>query len=470
MTRKPDDLAHREFRRRSAAGPVDCNPRVRYPLKESHQSSVMNILQSLGLKSKPSIPPVIVAPTPPDLAPPLVSEVPVTPVMGMGMAALPDMGSGIPIPRDLFDDAIYLARNPDVAAEVEAGLTTAFEHYLTRGHEDELAGRRQRSLPQRGFSIGMRQPAHDDVVERLIELEVANRALMEAFDRDLGKIQKITFDMVSETVDETVVPPLDRTDCDESILTDDQRFWRDNGYLIKPGFVPTDLIDRYVALRQRHPIVGGWRCPVPYMHIAELRDISLYPPLMTLMHSLIGEEMGLHLNLTGWVSTDRNWHQDDYLNPPYINSWYSAVWVALDDIHPDCGPFEFVPGSHKWPLMKGHKVRMYLTPEERADIGWPARAERFVNALADEEIDRRGGERKKFIAKKGDLLIWHGRLMHRGSYANQPGMERRTLISHYSGLSHRVDMKHVERVPEGGAYFVHNLPLDWDPYIQQAAE
>ncbi len=416
----------------------------------------MGLLQALGLGRRPE------AKVP---EPVVIAETPV-----MGMAPVPASPGAMPIPRNLFDDAIYLSRNPDVAARVEAGETTAWAHYLSQGHADEMAGLRPRSLPSQSVPMGVRLPDYDDLVERLIELEMDKRVLLEGWDRRLDTIDKVTFDMVSEEVDESVAPPLDRADCDESALDDDQRFWRDNGYLIKPGFIPEDMIDRYVALRERHPDKRGWGCPVPYMHVAELRDISLYPPLMQLMERLVGEEMGLHLNLTGWVSTDRNWHQDDYLNPPYINSWYAAVWVALEDIHPDCGPFEFVPGSHKWPLMKSHRVRMYLTPEERQNIGWPALAERFVNQLAQDEIDRRGTPTQKFIARKGDLLIWHGRLMHRGSYANVPGMERRTLISHYSGLSHRVDMKHVARTEEGSAFFVHHLPLGWDPYLAEAAE
>lgn len=415
----------------------------------------MNILKALGLRPSSARPDGEAMMT----APPVAS-----PASPMGMAALPVSDFSMPIPRSLFNVPTYLERNPDVALRVERDGLDAYEHYFTIGHAEELTGLRRRSVPSQAASIGLRTPADDDLVERLIEGEIERRALLEAWDRELHRIPAVTFDMVSEEVDEAVRPPLDRTDCDEAALDDDQRFWRDNGYLIKPAFIPEDLIDRYCALRERHPKQGGWSCPVPYMHVAELRDISLYPPLMSLMHRLIGEEMGLHLNLTGWVSTDRNWHQDDYLNPPYINSWYAATWVALDDIHPDCGPFEFAPGSHKWPLMKGHKVRMYLTPEERNDIGWPARAERFVNQLAQDEIERRGVQPKKFIAKKGDLLIWHGRLMHRGSYANRPGMERRTLISHYSGLSHRVDMKALQRTEAGSAYFTHHHPLDWDPY------
>jgi len=423
----------------------------------------MTLLESLGFKCASPSKKTLVPTT-------LLAETPVAPTevanggMGMGMTELPVSDVSMPIPRSLFNEATYLANNPDVAALVATGEMTAFEHYFTTGHAEELARLRRRSLPAQSPTINLRPAADDDLVERLIEAEIEKRALMEAWDRELHRIPKVTFDMVSEEVDEAVRPPLDRADCDETNLDEDQRFWRDNGYVIKPGFIPEEMVDRYAALRARHPDKGGWGCPVPYMHVSELSDISLYPPLMQLMHRLVGEEMMLHLNLTGWVSTDRNWHQDDYLNPPYINSWYAATWVALDDIHPDCGPFEFVPGSHKWPLMKGHKVRMYLTPEERNSVGWPSLAERFVNDLAQDEIDRRGVEPKRFIARKGDVLIWHGRLMHRGSYAKQPGMERRTLISHYSGVSHRVDMKEIGRTPEGSAYFDHMIPLGWSPY------
>ena len=77
---------------------------------------------------------------------------------------------------------------------------------------------------------------------------------------------------------------------------------------------------------------------------------------MDKIEMLIGTPMGLNLALTGWRSTTRTWHQDDYLNPPYINCHYAAVWIALEDIDPDCGMFEFVPGSHKWPLTRGAKI------------------------------------------------------------------------------------------------------------------
>jgi ectoine hydroxylase-related dioxygenase (phytanoyl-CoA dioxygenase family) len=187
---------------------------------------------------------------------------------------------------------------------------------------------------------------------------------------------------------------------------------------------------------------------------------------MAKMKALIGEDMLLHLCLTGWVSTERGWHQDDYLNPPHVNSWYAAVWIALGDIHPDSGPFEYVPGSHRWPLIRGEKVRKFLTKQELAvrapETGinpWERLAERFVNPAIEAEIAESGRPIVPYLAKRGDVLIWHGRLIHRGSVAKVPWMERRSLITHYSGVNHRPDMPDRALDQNGEHYAVFDSPL-----------
>lgn len=173
-----------------------------------------------------------------------------------------------------------------------------------------------------------------------------------------------------------------------------------------------------------------------------MRGLSLYQPLVEILDDLIGEKMGLHLNLTGWVSTERKWHQDDYLNPDFVNSHYAAVWIALRDIDPDSGPFEYVPGSHTWPLIRREKV-LSQCPVKTAleDPEWPTKTQDWIAGIIETEIARRDAEVVPFLAKKGDVLIWHGRLMHRGSKPNMPGTPRHALIAHYSSVKHRTDMK-----------------------------
>lgn len=282
----------------------------------------------------------------------------------------------------------------------------------------------------------------------------------------------ITFDMLSETPDPRLIPKLDRPKCDESALTPEQLSWRRDGVVALRGFIPDDVLDPYIARRERlktespENYLGGWRSPTPYEHVPELRRVGLYPPLMQMMEQLIGEPMLMHLNLTGWVSTERNWHQDDYLNPDHVNSWYAAVWIALDDISPDSGPFQYVPGSNRWPLLRQKKVLACMTKEERevrdpvlGTSHWPKISERFVVPAIENELVRREAKIEEFIAKKGDVLIWHGRLMHRGSAPRRTDILRRSLIVHYSGVNHRPDMANRAKDENGMDYAVFNHPL-----------
>lgn len=280
--------------------------------------------------------------------------------------------------------------------------------------------------------------------------------------------KQITFESLCEEIPDEQKAWLDRSGTILSTIhngntLDNQVQWGRNGYLILKNFIPHELIDAYVARYERDngkdaPI--GYKTGTPYMQVDEIKDLSLYAPLMEILNSLIGEPMGMSLNLCNWISTERNWHQDDYLNPPEVNGHYLACWFALDDIHPDSGVFEFVPGSHKWPVMRGEKVRALLEPHEAANPDWPRIAERFLDEVFEEKIKEESERqikewsrsqiwepplstpaRKWSTAQKGDALIWHSWLAHRGSKPKNPNLLRKSLITHYSGINHRPDMQ-----------------------------
>lgn len=267
------------------------------------------------------------------------------------------------------------------------------------------------------------------------------------------------FEDFCEDVPDELLPPLDRKDPGDAIeMTPDAAFWRENGYLVLPKFLPTTLIDNYCKMfREAGVVPGGWPNPQPYIDNPVMRDICCYPPLLKKIEEVIPTPMAVNLALTGWVSTTRTWHQDDYLNPSYINGWYVAVWMALDDIDPDCGVFEYVPGSHRWPLMRGEKIRAHLQPDQLSGA-WPVHAETMVTPLFDARIAETGLPVKKFYAKKGDVLIWHARLAHRGSLPKVKGMLRPSLIAHYSSMTRRVEMPLHRRHKDQGYYMIFKKP------------
>ncbi len=267
-------------------------------------------------------------------------------------------------------------------------------------------------------------------------------------------LKPFTFSDVSEEISDDRVPPLDKKGAKAENAK--QQEWMDAGVLYLPNFMPEALISQYSEARSKIERPGGWKSATPYMFVPEIKEIGLYPPLMAQMKNLVGDDMGMHLNLTGWVSTQRNWHQDDLLNPPFITAHYAAVWIALDDIHLDSGPFQYVPGSHKWPLVRRDKLFKYMPDEWKTRDDWPILTQDAVSKCFEDEATKRGAKVETYLPKKGDVLIWHGRLMHRGSLPNVPGMLRKSLICHYSALSKRIDMPVRAQHEGGGWYFVLN--------------
>lgn len=239
--------------------------------------------------------------------------------------------------------------------------------------------------------------------------------------------------------------------------------WNDDGVVVIKDMLPSSLMSVYEDAwiqenRRKQDRPGGWPQCTPYRTVLPLMDLCCYSVLQDHLRGLIGEPAGVHLNLTGWVSTERDWHQDTYLNPSNVGDYYAAVWMALADIHPDSGPFQYVSGSHRWPVVTREKILAALRHDER-DHRWPKSSERLLTPLFEEEIRNRNAKVVTYLPKRGDVLIWHGRLLHRGSKPNVQGMERRALIAHYSGINHRSDMPSA-RKHQGGWYF----PIDDGSY------
>lgn len=268
--------------------------------------------------------------------------------------------------------------------------------------------------------------------------------------------ETLTLDDLTEEWPDESYTDIDRGE----VRTTLQHHWWHDGYVVIPHLIEGDLIDAYKNewINANHDRPEGWPYDVPYMHHPVLRELCCHPELASVLEEIIGEPMGVHLNLTGWVSTQRDWHADQYLNEPYVGGYYAAVWIALDDIHPDSGPFQYVDGSHRWQPVSQRRIREALGPlGEGPD--WPRNSERILTPLYEQKIADEGLAVQSFTPKRGTVKIWHGRLLHRGSRPNVFGMGRRSLIAHFSGIHHRPDMPDPIRSEHGGWFFpIHQEP------------
>jgi len=246
-------------------------------------------------------------------------------------------------------------------------------------------------------------------------------------------------------------------------LTPHQRAYSRQGYLILRNFIPEQLIDDYLGLRQRLGFdQEQFPDSTPYIEHEELLRISTYKPLMDVIRSLHGAEMGLIFNLTGFVSTQRGWHQDAYLDPDTAVPRLAA-WIACGTVDSDMGPFEYIPGSHRWMAMSNERINQYLKPEYRwpdghrvrevGVPGWGRIAEAFVDPSVFAKIERDNARVAHFTAEKGDVLLWYGRTMHRGSPPLRADATRPGLIAHYAPIFER-ERGFFAMTDEGSHYIV----------------
>ena len=194
----------------------------------------------------------------------------------------------------------------------------------------------------------------------------------------------------------------------EDLINDYNNYWYEK---VEKGLVK-DGVDTH-----GHPLKAN---RTSYLDHPEVMNILCSEEFNSIFEE-IDKGVALHLNLDYEYSTEKEWHQDAVLPTKIAGDNYTGVWVAIEDIHPDAGPLELVPGSHLWDIDFKSLYKKDFSYLEASYV------------LA-EEIEKRNAEIFTFLPKKGDALVWHGRLIHRGSLPKNRDLTRRSLIGHYCNM------------------------------------
>lgn len=208
-------------------------------------------------------------------------------------------------------------------------------------------------------------------------------------------------------------------------------FYKENGYIILKNVIESDLLSAYETFwLNAHSTNGkinsirGWENSNSFVDCKEILDILCHETIFNFLKEL-NENFCLHLSFTSWTSTKKGWHQD-WIEPSKEDALnYAGVWVALDDIHPDSGPFQFIPKSNQWNV---DYKNIYQQENKNK-----------VQELLVKEITLREADTISFLAGRGDLIIWSGHLVHRGSIPVNDNLLRKSLIGHYNTKGHGIE-------------------------------
>ncbi|MEP7356223.1 MAG: phytanoyl-CoA dioxygenase family protein, partial [Anaerolineales bacterium] len=219
------------------------------------------------------------------------------------------------------------------------------------------------------------------------------------------------------------------------MLTDEhKKFYEENGYALVRGLFSADEVayyrEYYMQLRKHGKYAGD----NAELAVSDTDPLKQYPRMIQ-MHHWDETSMQWMLNeringcLTGLLGREPYAVQTMlYFKPPgsrgqalHQDNFYlkveggtcMAAWMALDVCDEASGCMQVVPGSHKWPLLCTIKAD---TTVSFTDVTVPLPAGQVVEPV---------------LMQPGDVLFFHGSLIH-GSFPNTtPDRFRRALIGHY---------------------------------------
>jgi len=203
-----------------------------------------------------------------------------------------------------------------------------------------------------------------------------------------------------------------------------------------------------------HPQTRHFKFNDLYLMSDEVRALALDAELTAILGDLLGEPAVLCNSINFEKGSSQPKHIDSLYMTPRTPHALIAAWVALEDVHPDAGPLVYVPGSHRIPLYTFNDGTHHATREEGAD--W--------YDYIDVQIRLRGLKERTFLARKGDVFIWHSDLVHGGSPIADPRRTRSSLVCHYFTESDCME-RGADIVPLHQGYWMRRLaqPVAADP-------
>ena len=152
------------------------------------------------------------------------------------------------------------------------------------------------------------------------------------------------------------------------------------------------------------------------------------PRLSEFLRVIFNEIPMLFQSLSFDMGSEQGMHQDTaYVVVDKRPLELLACWIALEDVQLGAGELEYIVGSHRLGDFDfGGGSRKHIVFADDGD----EKHNEWARWILDESQGR-SLERRKFLAKRGDILIWHADLAHGGAPMLDQALTRRSLVGHY---------------------------------------
>jgi phytanoyl-CoA hydroxylase len=170
----------------------------------------------------------------------------------------------------------------------------------------------------------------------------------------------------------------------------------------------------------------GIRIVDSYGALPQALDLLSSPPLVELLHALFEQRPKLFQSLSFDTGSEQGFHQDTAYVVVDRPMEMVGCWIALEDVQPGSGELQYIIGSHRLGDFDFGGDNKHWRPT----IDSPDSHGRWGRWLREESA-RRGLKTESFIARRGDILVWHADLAHGGASITRPELTRKSLVGHF---------------------------------------
>ncbi|MFT3749369.1 MAG: phytanoyl-CoA dioxygenase family protein [Agriterribacter sp.] len=208
--------------------------------------------------------------------------------------------------------------------------------------------------------------------------------------------------------------------------------WSAKGYLIIERLLKDNEVDAINAeiagLMQSGKIkfTNGNKLMFANRVSSLIQNITTHPQIKSILDFLLDKNVVPFQTINFINGSEQKAHSDSIHMTTYPLGYLIAAWIALEDITPDNGPLFYYPGSHKLPFLLNSD---YNTTSSLLTLGNKKYSD--YEDVLEEVINEKHFDTKSFLAKKGDVLIWHANLVHGGAPIINKASTRKSMVIHY---------------------------------------
>jgi ectoine hydroxylase-related dioxygenase (phytanoyl-CoA dioxygenase family) len=208
--------------------------------------------------------------------------------------------------------------------------------------------------------------------------------------------------------------------------------WSDNGFMVLERYFDEQTCDKIFHevenLQKSGKIkMNEWnKLMFANRKSKFIRDIAYDTRLKQILEFLLDKEVVAFQTINFIQGSGQRAHSDSIHMTTYPLGYLIAAWVALEDVTHENGPLFYYPGSHKLPYLLNSDFN-----EGETFLTLGKKDYKDYEDVIEDLVKQGGYKPQEFLAKKGDVFIWHANLVHGGAPIIDKNSTRKSMVIHY---------------------------------------